>query len=293
MNNLLERLHASFFFYLLTSAQSFVKIGGYLPAAVIMSIAMTFGGLRLWVEAGWLQAQAVTASKDQKSELSVTVEGPKLWIKRSRPVVDAFILVGCTHLLGIFTLFALGTRSSVQAFTVSLRLVDSFCTYLILIQAYPIGYLVTLAVITVIIPYLVVFLPRANPVPSEKVAPLSIVLKSFTLCLCGTVTALLSLLNFSLAAVTVLLLGVPLSYIPPTRSSILRAIGAYFLLPLLTPPLIALAFIYFNGQTEVVRIGRMIIWEWKVLGVWTLPFAMVVYLPLVWQAQATCILALM
>jgi glycosylphosphatidylinositol transamidase len=128
--------------------------------------------------------------------------------------------------------------------------------------------------------------------PSQGVAPLSIVLKSFTLCLGGTVTALLSLLNFSLAATTVVLLGVPLSYLPPTKSSKLRSIGVYCLLPLLTPPLIALGFEYLNGQTELVRVGRMVIWEWKVLGVWTLPFAMIVYLPLVWQAQATCILAL-
>jgi glycosylphosphatidylinositol transamidase len=121
MNNLLERLHASFFFYLLTSAQSFIKIGGYLPAAVIMSVAMTFGGLALWAEAGWLQTHTVEPSKDQKSEISSNenVETPKRWIRRSRPVIDAFILVGCTHFLGAVMLFALGTKASVQAFTVS------------------------------------------------------------------------------------------------------------------------------------------------------------------------------
>ncbi|CAE7168512.1 unnamed protein product [Rhizoctonia solani] len=121
MNNLLERLHASFFFYLLTSAQSFVKIGGYLPAAVIMSIVMTFGGLALWVEAGWFQVPATVSEGDQKSETDddEPVEPSKQWLKRSRPVVDAFALVGCTHLIGAALLFALGTKPSVQAFTVS------------------------------------------------------------------------------------------------------------------------------------------------------------------------------
>ncbi|KAG8907402.1 Glycosyl phosphatidyl inositol protein transamidase complex subunit [Tulasnella sp. 403] len=48
MNNLLERLHASFFFYVLTSPRTFVNFGGYLASAILVSVAMIFGGLRLW-----------------------------------------------------------------------------------------------------------------------------------------------------------------------------------------------------------------------------------------------------
>ncbi|CAE6439264.1 unnamed protein product [Rhizoctonia solani] len=119
MNNLLERLHASFFFYILTSAQSFIKIGGYLPAAVIMSVAMTFGGLALWVEASWVQIQIVITDADKNSESSGDdhIEHSKKWVKRSRPVVDAFVLAGCTHLSGGAMLFALGTKASMDAFT--------------------------------------------------------------------------------------------------------------------------------------------------------------------------------
>ncbi|CEL51826.1 GPI transamidase component gaa1 OS=Schizosaccharomyces pombe (strain 972 / ATCC 24843) GN=gaa1 PE=3 SV=1 [Rhizoctonia solani AG-1 IB] len=278
MNNLLERLHASFFFYILTTAQSFVKIGGYLPAAVIMSVAMTFGGLALWVEAGWLQVQNVVIEEDKKSDSDSDdcIEPPKQWVKRSRPVVDAFVLMGCTHLLGAVMLFVLSTKVAVNTLT-----------------NYPIEYLSMLSAITALVPCAVTQIPRLNVPCSERSAPLSIVLKSFTLCLGGTITALLSLLNFSLAAVTVLLLGVPLSYLPPVKSSKLWSLGAGCLLVLLTPPLLALSFGYMNGQAELVRAIRMSIWEWKVLGVWTLPFAMVVYLPLVWQALATCILAIM
>ncbi|CAE6490373.1 unnamed protein product [Rhizoctonia solani] len=236
MNNLLERLHASFFFYLLTSAQSFVKIGGYLPAAVIMSVAMTFGGLALWVEAGWLQIPAAISEEDQKSEAANDDqnEPSKKWVKRSRPVVDAFALVGCTHFLGAAMLFAIGTKPSVQAFT-----------------DHPIGYLGSLSAITALVPFLLTQLPRLNSSPPENAAPLSIILKSFTLCLGGTITALLSLLNFSLAATTVLLLGAPLSYLPPVKSSKLRSLGAYCILMLLTPPAAGLGFWYFNDQVEL------------------------------------------
>ncbi|CAE6465896.1 unnamed protein product, partial [Rhizoctonia solani] len=236
MNNLLERLHASFFFYLLTSAQSFVKIGGYLPAAVIMSIAMTLGGLALWVEAGWFQAPAAISDEDQKSAIDdgEQVELSKRWLKRSRPVVDAFALVGCTHLLGAAMLFALGTKASVRVFT-----------------DYPTSYLGLLSVVTALVPFLLARLPRLNPSATENTAPLSIILKSFTLCLGGTVTALLSLLNFSLAATTVFLLGAPLSYLPPLKSSQLRSLGTCCVLMLLTPPLAGLGFEYLNGRVEL------------------------------------------
>ncbi|ELU44818.1 GPI-anchor transamidase [Rhizoctonia solani AG-1 IA] len=250
MNNLLERLHASFFFYILTSAQSFIKIGGYLPAAVIMSVAMTFGGLALWVEASWVQIQIVITDADKNSESSGDdhIEHSKKWVKRSRPVVDAFVLAGCTHLSGGAMLFALGTKASMDAFT-----------------NYPMEYLSILLAMVALIPWGIAQIPRLNGSSSERVAPLSMVLKSFTLCLGGTITALLSLLNFSLAATTVLLLGVPLSYLPPVRSSKLRSLGASFLLVLLTPPFFGLGFGYINSQAELVRMVRMIIWEWKVL----------------------------
>ena len=123
MNNLLERLHASFFFYILTSAQSFVKIGGYLPAAVIMSIAMTLGGLALWVQAGWLQTRVVVVEPEQdikeaeKSEQDA--QSSVRWVQRSRPVLDALLLMGYTHILGTVILFALGTKTAVELFTVS------------------------------------------------------------------------------------------------------------------------------------------------------------------------------
>ena len=51
MNNLLERLHASFFFYLLVGPTAFVKIGRFLPSAVLVSAAMLVGGMGAWADA--------------------------------------------------------------------------------------------------------------------------------------------------------------------------------------------------------------------------------------------------
>jgi len=96
-NNLLERLHASFFFYILNSPDHFLKIGSYLPSAVLISIAMMFGGLKVWVDAGWFCYQA-DGSKG-------VLPAPK-WSRRRRPVLQALSVMIITHFLGamLFTL---------------------------------------------------------------------------------------------------------------------------------------------------------------------------------------------
>ena len=53
-NNLLERLHASFFFYLMTGPGTFLQIGFYLPPAVILGISLTVMGLAQWTDAAWV-----------------------------------------------------------------------------------------------------------------------------------------------------------------------------------------------------------------------------------------------
>ena len=44
LNNLLERLHASYFFYLLPRPGKFIPVGHYLPAAVVLGTSVTIGG---------------------------------------------------------------------------------------------------------------------------------------------------------------------------------------------------------------------------------------------------------
>ncbi|CAK5265049.1 unnamed protein product [Mycena citricolor] len=86
-NNLLERLHASFFFYILTTSDWFLKIGSFLPSAVLISVSMMFGGLKIWSDAGWIRDRG-----DEKSD-------PQ-WLERSRPVLPVLAIMLCTHLLG-------------------------------------------------------------------------------------------------------------------------------------------------------------------------------------------------
>ncbi|KAJ7581146.1 Gaa1-like protein [Mycena floridula] len=84
-NNLLERLHASFFFYILSGPQRFIQIGNFLPSAVLVSVAMMFTGLKIWHDAAW------TLVVSEKSQ----------WIPNKRPVLGALSIMTLTHLFGL------------------------------------------------------------------------------------------------------------------------------------------------------------------------------------------------
>lgn len=51
LNNLLERFHQSFFLYLMTSVDSFVAVGNYLAAPILLGAGLTIQGLMTWAEA--------------------------------------------------------------------------------------------------------------------------------------------------------------------------------------------------------------------------------------------------
>ena len=94
MNNLLERLHASFFFYIMANPGQFLKIGMYLPSAILVGASLMFGGLGSWVEAGWYEQWV------EKSG------GAKRWARRTRDLLPAARLVALSHVLGLLLYFA-------------------------------------------------------------------------------------------------------------------------------------------------------------------------------------------
>lgn len=121
MNNLLERLHASFFFYIMTTPTSFLKIGMYLPSAVIIGVALMFSGLREWVRAGWVQipvvGDTVPGVSDEKQHRLV---GRKLrWVKRSRNVLPVMGIMLVTHILGALVFMTISSSWFIKNQTVS------------------------------------------------------------------------------------------------------------------------------------------------------------------------------
>ena len=67
LNNLLEHLHQSFFFYLLMQANRFVSIGTYLPSAMLVAVNFTIMAIALWSQSGRPpKAKIASSRKDEK-----------------------------------------------------------------------------------------------------------------------------------------------------------------------------------------------------------------------------------
>lgn len=78
MNNLLERLHASLFFYLYLRPGRTHKVGSYLPAAVLIGAGLSILALGRWPRIG-----------------SFRVDGTR----GPRPVLSAIALIVLTHVV--------------------------------------------------------------------------------------------------------------------------------------------------------------------------------------------------
>lgn len=65
LNNLLEHLHQSFFFYLLMQKERFVSIGTYLPSAMLIAANFTITAIALWVKTGYAPKAADTAKESK------------------------------------------------------------------------------------------------------------------------------------------------------------------------------------------------------------------------------------
>ncbi|KAF8921109.1 Gaa1-like protein [Mucidula mucida] len=170
-NNLLERLHASFFFYLLTNADYSLKIGNFLPSAILVSVAMMFGGLRLWTDAGWIRLS------EEK--------GAARWVTRPRPVLQVLTIMTSTHLVGAAMFWTINT--SWVANSAPGCMLVALCA-----SALPL-------------------LALLAPLSREDEASVPSVLKSLNLCFASTIISAVAVLNFSLAASMGVALGIPLT----------------------------------------------------------------------------------
>lgn len=98
-------------------------------------------------------------------------------------------------------------------------------------------------------------------------APFHIILHAFNLLLAGMVISIIAVLNFALAASLAALLALPLVCITPRSHRVLK---------------LALALL---GAPALVRADVLagVVREYELLGGWFLPFACVVYAPIVLQ----------
>jgi glycosylphosphatidylinositol transamidase len=263
-NNLLERLHASFFFYILTGPDTFIKIGYYLPSAVLISVAIMFGGLRKWVDAGWVEINLENAEKGDSAAK---------WKTRKRPVLGVLGIMILTHIMGGVLFYA------VTHFSFHAKLVRNPCCYIFiyLIAASPFKPIFVKGGLLLLSPLALRALIPAKP-SSRNEGSTSEILSALNLCLASTVISITTVLNFSLAATLAVVLGLSLPLASPSQQSVV-GLGKYV-------GYTSLAFVWVWMPVET----SAAIWDWEILGVWFAPFVCMVYTPLLVQAGIACTL---
>ncbi|RAL03794.1 Gaa1-domain-containing protein [Aspergillus ibericus CBS 121593] len=260
LNNLLEHLHQSFFFYLLMQTNRFVSIGTYLPSAMLIAGNFTIMAIALWLRTGYYPGaqQSAQAAKVTKEQAATATE--KLDDKQPPAQPDAsniierqlalpLTLVVGLHLLGLIPLYIFNNISH---------------------QYYPTA-TYTSILANFILPLLLaaVLSHGLNPNPQQY-----LLIKSFSLLILGLFLSTLATLNFSLSFMIGLLCA-PLSFVnrinPHTTSRplryILSTLGVIFLSVLSPPVVLLVACSYFGVDLETVLTQAA--FGWDVWGVWT------------------------
>ena len=127
LNNLLEHLHQSFFFYLLMHSNRFVSIGTYLPSAMLVAVNFTIMAIALWMRTGnyvgvypgiAIPAAPTTVGADASEEKKPLVEQREPKDKEEdangtleRQLALPLTFVGGLHLLGLIPLYVFNNLS--------------------------------------------------------------------------------------------------------------------------------------------------------------------------------------
>ncbi len=117
LNNLLEHLHQSFFFYLLMQADRFVSIGTYLPSAMLVAVNFTIMAIFLWVKSGSpleesTKVASTVESGEKKGPLAIVQEGgakarvpEEIITVRERELFLPLAVVAGSQFLGLLPLY--------------------------------------------------------------------------------------------------------------------------------------------------------------------------------------------
>ncbi|RYP80229.1 hypothetical protein DL769_002587 [Monosporascus sp. CRB-8-3] len=234
LNNLLEKLHQSFFFYLLMNKDRFVSIGTYLPSAMLVAANFTIMAITLWMRSGYSEEEELPAPESRQSgdvASTLTDSGSNdikvggsdaaavmaATAKASKPVErDIFLPLGLvvgSHLLGAVPLFVFNHTPS-----------NMLTPVFILFTA-----------VNALLPHLASRLLTPASLTAQQQRQFRQLLKSFSLLLLGMFLSALATLNFSLALL-VGLLATPLTFTPTAHAGPAARVAYTLLLNALSPP---------------------------------------------------------
>ncbi|RMZ89150.1 hypothetical protein DV736_g3627, partial [Chaetothyriales sp. CBS 134916] len=198
LNNLLEKLHQSFFFYLLMESNRFVSIGTYLPSAMAIAAGYTVIAIYLWIMSGYQVSKKhqettrpetnghvpkqspVDNNQDKKSTGLAAIQ----FVAIDRNLTLPIALLTGLNLVSVLPIFVLARlHHSVLAESVG------FAAFWSLV--FPVGLATLLAELPTVNTKIAIF---SRPTADQFVA-----IKSLSLLLLGLFLTVLATLNFSLS----------------------------------------------------------------------------------------------
>ena len=101
MNNLLEHLHQSFFFYLLSGVQRYTSIGLYMPPVIILGVSFILQALSLWGHSSDLPFELAATAAGDKAAVALPYSRRSRNFKVASSVIAMSLVAGLTtfHLL--------------------------------------------------------------------------------------------------------------------------------------------------------------------------------------------------
>ncbi|KAJ5809725.1 uncharacterized protein N7503_001943 [Penicillium pulvis] len=258
LNNLLEHLHQSFFFYLLMQSNRFVSIGTYLPSAMLIAGNFTIMAIALWMRTGFHpDNKAEKPTNPKPTEKTVTpiskdASAPEIsgHTIAERLLALPLTLVTGLHLLGLVPLWMFNTLPH-QLFTT--------VTYVVV-------------AVDIVFPLLLAALLRNGLGLFTPLVPQQyLLIKSFALLLLGLSLSTLATLNFSLSFMIGLLCA-PLSFINRLECTGVKRYAfsglGLVLLNLLSPPTVLIGVCWYTG-VSVETVLTQAAFGWDVWGMWT------------------------
>jgi GPI-anchor transamidase subunit GAA1 len=293
LNNLLEKLHQSFFFYLLMDRKRFVSIGTYLPSAMLIAANFTIMAIALWVKSGTAKSAAPAngeqkliepAKEGEQTVATTTAESPATSAAQATPTAerDLFLPLGIVALcqfLGVVPLYLFNHLP--VGVSASPRVHESPDTDLLqLLNPAFLNFTIFNAGIPILISGL---LAEYKPPTLQQYY----LIKSFSLLLLGMFLSALATLNYSLAFF-VGLLAAPLSFMRPWPNNEVMRWVSFGVLFLASPPVVAAigALAWGVGIEEVLRRAAF---GWDVWGMYTAIVVWCVWWP-AWLAAGVVVL---
>jgi glycosylphosphatidylinositol transamidase len=316
LNNLMEHLHQSFFFYILMQANRFVSIGTYLPSAMLVSVNFSIMAIALWIQSGRPPKTNIAVptifekgKKASKPEVVVLKhQGMTTIIPQQdlnileRELFLPVIFVLALHFLGVIPLYIF--NNTTQSVHSSLFSPQSSHHIKLTPPQYLSQTLYAFTALNILLPTLLAFLLTTYFPPTH---PQRLLIKCFSLLLLGMFLATLATLNFSLAFL-IGLLAFPLSFFgvpsanPPAEQrrlsipeSTVLSIGIKVInnviLHTFSPPVVLTAVCWYCG-IGVEMVLMQAAFGWRVSGLWTQVIVWCVWWP-AWMVGAVFLSPLM